>query len=119
MMRCGSGMMVMLALMLGVGSARAQSAVGPVPVAAAPGPMGVPKPGPATEAAYVPQPILQGGGVPLYPAGSPFLDPKRVWEAEVYNLSEAAPGRINSIVHIHNPSIEVHTVERGINTGRW
>jgi len=27
------------------------------------------------------------------------------------------PGRINSIVNIHNPSIEVHTVEGGINTG--
>ena len=27
------------------------------------------------------------------------------------------PGRINSIVNIHNPSIEVHTVERGLNTG--
>ncbi len=27
------------------------------------------------------------------------------------------PGRINSIVHIHNPSIEVHLVDGGINTG--
>ena len=27
------------------------------------------------------------------------------------------PGRISSIVNIHNPSIEVHMVDRGINTG--
>ena len=27
------------------------------------------------------------------------------------------PGRIQSIVNIHNPSIEVHTVDAGINTG--
>src|SRR5579863_638694 len=32
-------------------------------------------------------------------------------------MSGAVPGRISSIVNIHNPSIEVHTVERGINTG--
>lgn len=83
-----------------------------------PAPIGVPKPGPVTDAPYAPQPILQGGVViPLYPAGSPFLKADRVHEAEVYNLSKASPGRINSIVNIHNPSIEVHTVEGGINTG--
>lgn len=32
-------------------------------------------------------------------------------------MSLAVPGRISSIVNIHNPSIEVHLVERGINTG--
>jgi endo-1,4-beta-xylanase len=80
--------------------------------------MGVPKPGPVTDAPYAPQPILQGGVViPLYPTGSPFLKADRVHEAEVYNMSKASPGRINSIVNIHNPSIEVHTVEGGINTG--
>jgi endo-1,4-beta-xylanase len=41
----------------------------------------------------------------------------RVREAEKYNLSQAAPGRVNNIVNIHNPSIEVHTVEGGLNTG--
>jgi endo-1,4-beta-xylanase len=45
------------------------------------------------------------------------LKQDRVREAEQYNLSKAAPGRINSIVNIHNPSIEVHTVEGGLNTG--
>lgn len=83
-----------------------------------PAPMGIPKPGPVTDAPYAPQPILPGGVVvPLYPAGSPFLKADRVREAEVYNMSQAVPGRIASIVNIHNPSIEVHVVDRGINTG--
>ena len=55
--------------------------------------------------------------VPLYPAGSPFLKAERVREAEQYNMSQAVPGRISSIVNIHNPSIEVHMVDRGLNTG--
>ena len=79
---------------------------------------GLPKPGPTNDAPYVPQPILQGGLViPLYPGNSPSLKADRVREAEQYNLSKAVPGRINSIVNIHNPSIEVHTVEGGLNTG--
>ena len=83
-----------------------------------PAPIGVPKPGPVTDAPYAPQPILQGGVVvPLYPPGSPFLNAKRVREAEVYNVSQTVPGRINSIVNIHNPSIEFHPTERSINTG--
>jgi endo-1,4-beta-xylanase len=53
----------------------------------------------------------------LYPGDSPLLKKDRVREAEQYNLSKSAPGRINSIVNIHNPSIEVHTVESSINTG--
>src|SRR5436190_9996902 len=86
--------------------------------AALPSALGVPKPGPTNDAAYLPQPILQGGIVmPLYPADSPFLKKERVREAEQYNMSKAVPGRINSIVNIHNPSIEVHTVEGGLNTG--
>jgi len=55
--------------------------------------------------------------VPLYPAGSPFLKMERVREAEQYNMNRAVPGRISSIVNIHNPSIEVHTVDGSINTG--
>jgi endo-1,4-beta-xylanase len=86
-----------------------------VAVAQTSAPLGVPKPGPMNDA---PQPILQGGVVvPLYPPGSPFLKGERVREAEYYNLSKAVPGRINWITNIHNPSIEVHAVEGGINTG--
>jgi endo-1,4-beta-xylanase len=83
-----------------------------------PAPLGLPKPGPATDAPYAPTPILPGGVVvALYPPGSPYLNKDRVHEAEQYNMSQAVPGRINSIVNIHNPSIEVHTVERSLNTG--
>ncbi len=83
-----------------------------------PAPLGVPKPGPATDAPYAPLPILQGGVVlPLYPPGSPLLNTDRLREPEQYNMSETEPGRINSIVNIHNPSIEVHLVDRSLNTG--
>jgi endo-1,4-beta-xylanase len=81
-------------------------------------PRSVPAPGPATAEPYAPQAILPGGVVvPLYRPGSPLLKAERVREPEQYNMSQAVPGRISSIVNIHNPSIEVHTVERGLNTG--
>src|SRR5213076_2896851 len=80
-----------------------------------PAPIGVPKPGQMTDAPYAPLPILQGGVVvPLYPPGSPYLKMDRVREAEQYNMSQTVPGRINSIVNIHNPSIEVHTVDAAV-----
>src|SRR5204862_2124122 len=75
-------------------------------------------PGPAYERPYSPQPIMQGVVVlPLYPPASPFLKTERVREAEQYNMSKGVPGRINSIVNIHNPSIEMHTVDGSLNTG--
>ena len=55
--------------------------------------------------------------LPLYPSDSPQLTKERVREPEYYNMSKAVPGRITWITNIHNPSIEVHTVESGINTG--
>src|SRR3954451_13061513 len=83
-----------------------------------PAPVGVPKPGAPTDAPYAPLPILQGGiVVPLYPPGSSFLKMDRVREPEQYNMSQTVPGRINSIVNIHNPSIEVHRVDGSLNTG--
>ena len=83
-----------------------------------PAPQGIPRPGPATDAPYAPSAILPGGVViPLYEPGSPFLNMQRVREPEQYNLSQTVPGRISSIVNIHNPSIEVHVVDRGFNTG--
>ncbi len=88
------------------------------PLPALPAPIGVPTPGPTNDLPYAPQPILQGGVVvPLYPPDSPQLNQARLREAEQYSLSKSVPGRISSIVNIHNPSIEVHTVEGGINTG--
>jgi acetyl esterase/lipase len=83
-----------------------------------PAPLAVPKPGPATDAPYAPLPILPGGVViALYPPGSHFLKMDRIREPEQYNMTQTVPGRINSIVNIHNPSIEMHTVDRGLNTG--
>ena len=102
-----------LLLAITAASASAQSA----PPASPPA-LGIPRPGPTTDAPYAPQPILPGGiVVPLYPAGSRHLKAERVREAEVYNMSQAVPGRINSIVNIHNPSLEFHPVDRGLNTG--
>jgi acetyl esterase/lipase len=83
-----------------------------------PAPQSIPAPGPATDRPYAPQAILPGGlVVPLYAPGSPFLKMERIKEPEVYNMTKGVPGRIQSIVNIHNPSIEVHTVDPGINTG--
>jgi hypothetical protein len=80
-----------------------------------PAPMGIPAPGAVTDAPYAPQPILPGGVVvALYPPGSPLLKQDRVREAEVYHMSQAAPGRIASIVDIHNPSIEFHPADRSL-----
>jgi len=68
--------------------------------------------------AQTPQPIVTGGQVvTLYPAGSPYLRADKVREAEQLNMSQSVPGRISSIVNIHNPSIEFHAVDKSINTG--
>ncbi len=83
-----------------------------------PAPLGIPVPGRATSAPYEPQPILPGGIiVPLYMPGSPFLKTERVREPEKYNMRPGVHGRIESIVSIHNPSIEVHLAEASRNTG--
>jgi dienelactone hydrolase len=83
-----------------------------------PAAQGIPAPGPSTGAPYAPPPIVAGGIVlPLFPPGSPFLKKDRVAEPEVYNMVQSVPGRIQSIVNIHNPSIEIHPVDKGINTG--
>ncbi len=83
-----------------------------------PAPMNVPAPGPDTGAPYAPLALLPGGVViPLFPPDSPYLNKDRVHEAEQYSLDRSAPGRVSSIVNIHNPSIEVHTVDTPLNTG--
>jgi acetyl esterase/lipase len=106
-------MLLSAATVLAQDAARTAPSLPPLPA-----PLGMPMPGPTNDAPYAPQPILQGGVVlTLYPPGSPFLNMKRVREAEVYNMDHAVPGRISSIVNIHNPSIEVHTVDGGLNTG--
>jgi acetyl esterase/lipase len=83
-----------------------------------PAPQRVPVPGPATDRPYAPQAILPGGiVVPIFPPESPLLKADRIKEPEVYNMTGGVPGRIASIVNIHNPSVELHRVPAGINTG--
>jgi hypothetical protein len=112
----------LLSAALAVGSAVGQN---PPPDAApkaqlppVPAPQNIPKPGPVTDQPYAPQAILPGGiVVTLYPSGSKYLKADKVREAEKYNLSKDVPGRIGSIVNIHNPSIEAHLVDKSLNTG--
>jgi len=67
---------------------------------------------------FVPQPIVPGGQiVALFPPTSKYLKKERIGEAEQNNLQKTVPGRIQSIVNIHNPSIEVHVVDPSNNTG--
>jgi len=67
---------------------------------------------------FAPPPIVHGGEVVvLFPPGSPFLKMDRVSEPEENNMARGVPGRIQSIVNIHNPSIEFHPADPGINTG--
>lgn len=83
-----------------------------------PAPLGVPTPAAAGSQPYAPQPIMQGGiVVPLYPPDSSLLNVSRIREAEAYTMTGNVPGRIASIVNIHNPSIELHRVPGSLNTG--
>src|SRR5664279_2536087 len=80
--------------------------------------MTVPKVAAQTDAPYDPQPILPGGIViPLFPPDSPYVKKDKINIPEQYNMSNSVHGRIGSIVHIHNPSIEVHFADPGMNTG--
>ena len=98
--------------------ATAASAQTRAPLPALPEPQSIPKPGPDSGAPYAPQAILPGGiVVPLFPTNSPLLKADKIHVPEKYNMSQTVHGRISSIVSIHNPSIEVHMVEKGINTG--
>ena len=88
------------------------------PLPPLPAPQSVPRPAADTGRPYAPQAILPGGVVvPLFPPDSPYLKADKIHVPEVYNMSQVVPGRISSIVSIHNPSIEVHLVEKSINTG--
>ena len=93
--------------------ARQQSAL-----PALPRPLGVPKPAEATDKPYAPQSILQGGiVVTLFPPDSHYLKARPRTRSGAIQLEPRCAGRINSIVNIHNPSIEVHTVDNSLNTG--
>ena len=106
---------ILFALAL-IGSTAAAQTKAPLP--ALPAPQSIPQPAAKTDGPYAPQAILPGGiVVPLFPASSPYLKADKIQLPEVYNMSQTVHGRINSIVSIHNPSIEVHKVDKSINTG--
>jgi acetyl esterase/lipase len=98
-----------------IGAAAAQEKA---PLPPLPAPQFMPRPAADTGRPYTPQAILPGGiVVPLFSPDSPYLKADKLHVPEVYNMSRAVPGRISSIISIHNPSIEIHLVEKGINTG--
>ncbi len=98
-------------------TATTSNVVSTVPLPPVPSPMSIPKPGPDTGGPYMPQSILPGGIVmTLFPPDSPYLNPARIHEPEVYNMNRDVPARIESIVNIHNPSIEVHLIGGGTGT---
>jgi acetyl esterase/lipase len=99
-----------------IGSAAVAQTKAPLPVL--PAAQSVPKPAADTGGPYAPQAILPGGiVVPLFAPNSPYLKADKLHVPEVYNMSKTVHGRISSIVSIHNPSLEVHVVEKSINTG--
>ena len=99
---------------IAAGIALAQKA----PLPPLPAPQNIPAPGPATDQPYQPLALLPGGVVlTLFPPGSRYLNMARIREPEVYAMSKAVPARISNITNIHNPSIEFHAVESGLNTG--
>jgi hypothetical protein len=113
-------MKIIFSILLGLSTldALAQETKSLAPLPPLPAPTNIPAPAAKTDKPYAPQPILPGAVIiPLYAPDSPFLNKDKITEPEVYNLSKSAPGRINSIVGIHNPSIEVHTVDGSVNTG--
>jgi endo-1,4-beta-xylanase len=96
--------------------AAATPAAMPAPLPPLPPAMGVPAPGPKTDAPYAPQPIVPGGVViPLYPPDSPYLNKDKVREPEKYGFY--SPNRIGYLTSIHNPSIEFHAGDSQLNTG--
>ncbi len=57
-----------------------------------------------------PKPLVPGAKVvTLWPKGSPALRPLAGYDKpEVFNMTKGKPDRVQSVVNIHNPSIEVH-----------
>jgi acetyl esterase/lipase len=55
----------------------------------------------------IPRPLQAGAKViPLWPAGSPVL--RSCDEREVFTPTKSDPNRVQKVVNIHNPSIELH-----------
>ncbi len=105
-----------LALLLGASASLAPLSAAETALPPLPAPLGVPVPGPMTDAPYAPQPILSGGVViPLFAPDSPYLRAGKIREAEVYKMWGA--GIVGAITNIHNPSLEFHAGNGSLNTG--
>jgi endo-1,4-beta-xylanase len=71
-----------------------------------------------TDKPYQPTALLPGGIVlTLFPPDSKYLNAAKINIPEKYSMHKDVPGRVQSIVSIHNPSIEVHLVDNTLNTG--
>lgn len=88
------------------------------PLPALPAPQNVPAPGPKTDQPYAPVTLLPGGiVVPLYPAGSSYLNQEKIREPEEYVWYGSGREQVGAVVKIHNPSIEFHAGNGQLNTG--
>ena len=59
-----------------------------------------------------PLPLTAGAKVvTLWPAGSPML--KATDAKEVFTMTEGQPTRVQKVVEVHNPSIELHLAPKG------
>ena len=95
------GVIVTLTLILGLLSSAAIAAdPAPPPPAGGAAPLEIPEPKPLVPGAQV---------ITLWPKGSPALRALPGYDQpERFNLAKGNPGRVQSVVNIHNPSIEVH-----------
>jgi len=63
-----------------------------------------------------PKPLVPGAKViTLWPAGHPTL--KNTDQEEVFRMAPNQPDRLNSVIDVHNPSIEVHLAPEGKRNG--
>ena len=84
-------------------------------LAAAAGPASL-RPAYAAQMPPAPLPLVAGAKVvTLWPAGSPTL--KAVDTKEVFTMTEGQPTRVQKVVEVHNPSIELHLAPKGKATG--
>jgi endo-1,4-beta-xylanase len=74
------------------------------------------RPAYAAQMPPTPLPLVAGARVvTLWPAGSPAL--KAVDTREVFTMTEGQPARVQKVVEVHNPSIELHLPPKGKATG--
>ena len=97
----------LLASAVAIVAAGAQSTLLPLP-----SPLGLPTPGSATASPDAPQPILPGGIVlPLYPAGSHFLNPGRARETEAVQHEPVGSGAlVASLTYTIHPSKSIRWI---------